>query len=215
MPRFIYIFGPDGSGKSTHARILASYLRGNGAKVRVVWIKSQHSIAFVLSRFLMRVSPRFVSLNPENSIIQIHAISNGSINRLIWALVEFVSVVPWVMLRVYLPLRMGETVIAERYLVDSVISIAYSIKEPRFVRSFVARLMLRFIPRNGLLIHLDSAYEEILRRRGAKADTEEYIEFQRSAYAMFSKAISALTISTWQQPVEKTAELIRTYIINC
>jgi len=214
MPHFIYIFGPDGSGKSTHARILAGYLAHDGVRVKIVWIKSQHSIAFIISRVFSKFAPHSVSLDPNGSIIRIYAVSNGSISRLVWSIIEFIGIIPWIILRIYIPLLMGKIVIAERYVVDSIVTIAYSINDPRFVRSFIAKLMLRFIPKDTLLVHLDSIYEEISRRRGYEVDPKEYIEFQRGMYGMLSKTLRALTINTSRLPTSKAAELIRTSLVH-
>src|SRR3990172_6121417 len=63
LPRFVSFFGPDGAGKTTHARLLAAYYEANGWRVRVAWIRANHILAFVLSRFFIkmgyyRIEPR-------------------------------------------------------------------------------------------------------------------------------------------------------------
>lgn len=208
MPRFIHFFGPDGSGKSTHARILANHLKRNGIKVKVVWIKSHHTFSFIILKILTKITPSPIDFNSNELITQIRAISNSLLGRSIWSLIEFVSIMPCIILHVYLPLAMGRVIVAERYVVDSVVSIAYSVDDPNFTTGFIARLLLRFIPKDSLLFHLDSTYEETMRRRGLNADPEEYIRFQRNMYGMLSKSLSALTINTSRLSIEKTAELI-------
>jgi len=202
---FVSIFGPDGSGKSTQARILADYLFSRGSKVKIVWIKSYHTLAYVLSRIYGSLSPNSITVNAYGHIIRIGAISSSRLNRLIWAWIEFVSVLPLALLRVYLPLSMGRVVIAERYFVDAVASIAYTLDDPDFESSFVARLMLRFIPKNSVLIHLDSDYDEISERRGSMADPEDYIRFQRSMYDGLSMRLGAVKIDTSRWSIEDTA----------
>jgi thymidylate kinase len=209
IPHFIYMFGPDGSGKSTQAEILYRYLQHHGARVRAVWIKSQHSLAFIITRIFLKFAPHSVSSTPDGFIIQIRGISDSSIGGSFWSLIEFVSILPLILLRVYLPLLTGKIVIADRYVIDSVVMIAYMINKPEFMGSFIARLMLRFIPKDSLLFHLDSTYEEISKRRGSRADPKNFIDFQRNMYAR----ISSITINTSVFSIKKTAELIKANLI--
>jgi thymidylate kinase len=214
MRLFISIFGPDGSGKSTHARILARYFMNNGSKVKIVWIKSHHTLAYILLRIYAKLSPRSIKLNSEGTIVRINALSNYSMNRLIWSWIEFISIMPLIILRVYLPLLMRRVVIADRYLIDSIVSIAYFLKDPNFTSSFVARMMLCLIPKESILIHFDSDYEEIERRRGIMTDSEEYINFQRLMYAKLSRSLGAIKIDTSGMSVEETAERVRSSCSN-
>jgi len=109
---------------------------------------------------------------------------------------------------------MGRVVIAERYLIDSIVSIAYSLNDPNFTSSFIAKTMLCLIPKNSILIHLDSDYEEIERRRRNMADPKEFIDFQRLIYGKLSKSLGAIEISTSRMSVEETAERVRNSCLN-
>jgi thymidylate kinase len=209
IPHFIYIFGPDGSGKTTQVEILYSYLKHHGVKVRLVWIKSQHSLAFIITRIFKKITPNNVSTTPDGFITQIHGISDNSVSGSFWPLIEFVSILPWILLRVYLPLLAGKIVIADRYVIDSVVMIAYMINEQKFMESHIARLMLRFIPKDSLLFHLDADYEEISKRRGSRVDPKHFIDFQRNMYAKFSRILSTITMDTSILSVMNTAEQIK------
>jgi energy-coupling factor transporter ATP-binding protein EcfA2 len=114
MRLFISIFGPDGSGKSTQARILASHLVSQGFDVRIIWIKSYHMLAYILSRVVEWLSPSSVSRNAYGHIIRINPLCRNSVSKLLWSLIEFFSLVPLVLLRVYVPLLIGKTIITER-----------------------------------------------------------------------------------------------------
>jgi len=43
--RLVSFFGPDGSGKTTQAMMLADHLRARGVKVRLAWIRSKRTLA--------------------------------------------------------------------------------------------------------------------------------------------------------------------------
>jgi Cdc6-like AAA superfamily ATPase len=52
MNDFIYIYGPDGAGKSTHALLLSNKLQAQGHRVKRVIIRSNHYPFHVFWTFL-------------------------------------------------------------------------------------------------------------------------------------------------------------------
>src|SRR5439155_20968244 len=102
----------------------------------------------------------------------------------------------------------GRVVIAESFLVDSIVAIAYTLGDASFDTSREARLMLSMIPRNSVLIHLDSDYEEITKRRGGYSDPPDFVRFQREMYERLSKRLRAAKIDTGTEPVEETFSLV-------
>src|SRR5438445_11397704 len=201
--RLVSFFGPDGSGKTTQAKMLAEHLGARGVKVRLAWIRSKHTLAYLVLSAMRRCSPGSVVMSPGGGVMRIKGVGGRS-----WALLEFLSLAPLVLLRVYLPLISGRVVIAERFLVDSIVAIAYTLGDASFDTSREARLMLAMIPRNSVLIHLDSDYEEITRRRGGYSDPPDFVRFQRVMYDKLSKRLRAAKIDTGRAPVEETFSLV-------
>jgi thymidylate kinase len=208
----ISIFGPDGSGKSTQARLLAAYLASRGFKVKVVWIKSFHTLAYLLSRLYQKLSPRSVELNVYGHIIRIKPLCHGKLRRQVWAWIEFISIIPKIFIEVYFPSLAGRAIITDRYLVDSAVSIAYTLNDDKFHTRLVAKLLLRLIPRGSMLIHLDSDYETVRRRRDL-VDPEAFFVFQRRAYERLSARLGATRINTSEKGIEKTAREIRKLVL--
>jgi thymidylate kinase len=209
----ISIFGPDGSGKSTQARLLAMYLASQGFKAKIVWIKSFHTLAYVLSRLYWRLSPRSVELNAYGHIIRIKPLCHGKLRRLVWVWIEFISIIPRILIKVYLPSLIGEIIITERYLIDSVVSIAYAIDDDKFDSRLIAKILIRFIPKNSILIHLDSDYETVNKRRRNLTDPEEFFRFQQILYDKLSAYLGATKINTCEQGIEETAKEIRKLVL--
>jgi hypothetical protein len=89
-----------------------------------------------------------------------------------------------------------------------VVSIAYAINDDKFDASLIAKLLLRFIPKNSILIHLDSDYEIVKKRRQNLTDPEDFFQFQRRMYDKLSARLGAIKINTCEQDIEKTSEKI-------
>ena len=64
--------------------------------------------------------------------------------------------------RVYMPLLLGYHVVAERYVIDTIVYNQFFIGE-----SFnpYTSILLRMIPKDALLIHMDANIEDVLKRR--------------------------------------------------
>lgn len=233
LPRLIHFFGPDGSGKSTQADILANLLDKRGVRTKKCWIRANHTVAFVLGRILIGIGFSRVVLNQFGFARKLPAVHRNRPLGCFWSAIELLGVIPLV-LRVYFLLNRGYRLVAERYVLDTVTSIAYFINDINFLRSATSRVFFRFIPKNTAFIFLDSDYEAIFGRRAPASDEKngesqkaqkivgsitkssveprEFIEFQRVAYKALAKSFNALAIDTSKLSVEKTSELILHYL---
>lgn len=194
--KLVVFFGSDGSGKTTQARSLASHLQRQGFRVIVVWIRAHHSFASVLSKILVRLGYfRYVVSYGKTRRSFVIELLPGL--RGFFGLLEFISVLPWILTRVKLPLLLGYVVIAERYVVDTIVNIAYFLHDPRFLRGYAARILLAMVPKDAFLIFLDAETETIISRiekRREELDVD-FIEFQRKSYASFAALLGALSIN--------------------
>jgi hypothetical protein len=232
IPRFIHFFGPDGSGKSTQVKLLVRKLKSRGIRVRKCWVRSPHTLAFILWKFLVKIGFYRSVLNPFGIAVKFPAVNRSRALKLFWSTIEFFSVLPLI-LRVRILMLRGYTLVAERYIFDTITTIAYFLDDRTFVRSMVSRMLLRFIPKGTAFIFLDADFETIYRRRAILAQTRatsrrrffnygalpaafleprHFIDFQRKIYAIFASSYNALIIDTSQNSVEETSKRIRTYL---
>lgn len=215
VPRLIAFIGPDGAGKSTQAELLVNYFQSNKTKVRKVWIRSPHTLAYLLSRLFMKIGIYRTVSNPFGRQLKVPAVHTNWWFRLFWSMIELVSVLPLILFRVYIPLFLGYTLIADRYLVDTVVTIAYFLNDLGFSKSRTAKLLLCFIPKNTVFIHLDSDYSTILKRRSLMVEPYDFIEFQRVGYKIMGKSIGAVYIDTSNTTVRQTfTRIMRCLRIN-
>jgi len=211
----VAFFGPDGAGKTTHVDLLLTFYREKGMKARKAWIRANHTLAFVVSRFFVRLGYYRVAPNPMRRPLADPAWGRAFVATLlppirrVWPLIEFMSVLPLVILRVLLPLHLGYAVVAERYVIDSVVAIAYITGDPTFPRRSLGRALLRLIPRNSVMIYLRASYATILERRKENAHGPEFITFQLAMYDEFAKNLGSPIIDTSLWPVEQTQQILR------
>lgn len=231
FPSFIHFFGPDGSGKSTHVDILVGVLRERGIKAEKCWVRAHHTIAFVLWRLFVTIGFYRVVVNPFGIATKIPAVDRSRLLQFFWSIIELIGVIPLV-LRVRYSLWMGRTMVAERYLLDTVTTIAYFLNDLNFLYSRTSRLLLRFLPKDAVFILLDSDYETIFQRRApffntkaTKSCKKEYgaiprssveprvfIDFQRKAYELLAASFDTLMIDTSKHNVEETSKAILQYL---
>jgi len=207
-PHLISFFGPDGAGKSTHVELLLTHFQSNRTKVRKVWIRSPHTLAYLLSCLLVKIGFYRTTVNPFGMQVKVPAVHTNRWFRFLWSMIELVSVLPLILFRVYIPLFLGYTLIAERYVVDTAVTIAYFINDVGFLQSRIVKLLLLFIPKNTIFIHLDSDYSTIMKRRNHIVEPYDFIKFQRVAYKMIESSVAAIFIDTSNINVEQTSERI-------
>ena len=91
----ICFFGPNGSGKSTLAKALAREFEYRRFRTLVSWMRGTHTLASMLARFLSKFATFKGSDNPYYGI----SIPNNA--KRVWQLIEFISVLPILLLGLY------------------------------------------------------------------------------------------------------------------
>jgi len=230
-PSFVHFFGPDGSGKSTQADLLVDFFERSGIPAKKCWLRSPHTFAFLLWRIFVRIGFYRGILNPFGYEIKLPAVDRRKSLRYVWALIEFFSVLP-IIIRIRLLGSKGYKLIAERYVLDTVTTIAFFIGDISFLRSNVSRLLFLFIPRDTAFIFLDSNFETVFGRRAplyytdtrntekraygaipkSAVEPREFIDFQRTAYRILAKSFNALTIDTSKNTIEETSYQVQEFL---
>ena len=226
VPSMVHFFGPDGSGKSTHVELLVKRIAKQNPNVRKCWLRSPHTFAFLLWRLFVRIGFYRAVCNPLGIEIKLPAVDRSRSLRVFWAVAEFFSVLPLIM-RIDLAIKRGRKFVAERYILDTVTTVAFFVDDVDFLRSRIARLLFLFIPKDTVFIFLDSDFKTVFNRRAhiyvdgynqkgraygmiprSAVEPQEFIDFQRRAYKTLAKSFNAFSIDTSTSSVERTAERI-------
>jgi len=207
-PHCIAISGIDGSGKTTLANWLVVYLRNRGYKSRYVWIKSKHTFAYVLSLVLTAFGWRQTLRNPNGVAVTRFTLPESILVKKIWPFIEFVSVLPLVIFKVKIPLRLGYRIILDRYTIDTITSISIGTKNKEFADSFLGKILLRLMPKEYALILLDVDIKTILKRRSDVEYSYEEIAEAINLYKKLSEKIGGISFRTDELSVSQAKNKI-------
>jgi len=205
LPRKAVIFlGADGAGKSTQAEMVLKELRRSGFRARRAWIRARHSLAFFLSQLLIKLGYRsfFAERNsPETKILDTRTLPA----KWLWSLLEFISVIPLIIVRVYIPILFGYCVVAERYVIDTIVYNQFFIGDSF---NFYAKILCRLLPKDSLFIHLDADRHDVFMRREDDILPKSFTDYQLMQYRSIATRINALSINTSSNNISEVSRII-------
>lgn len=216
--RVIVFLGTVGSGKSTQMRLLASYMRGRGFRVRVAFLKTGHLLAYVLEVFLARLLVGRRGVRPLRALIEGRPWIARRLFRL-WASLDAVSISMKFLFSVYIPVRLGFVVLVEEYIPAIVADYVYLSRVlgvPLRALSSLLGLVLRLFRLGGpigvVFLDADNRVLELRwRRRGSPTERLDYLKMQRTILRRLAEAMSEgrfVYIDTAGRSVRETHEEI-------
>jgi hypothetical protein len=200
----IYFFGPDGSGKTTIAINLSGKLRNKSLKVKLSWMRGTHTLASLLARILSKFATFRGSNNPYYGI----SVSNHM--KKLWQLIEFISVLPILLLRFTLPSFLGYTVIAERYIPDFLVWIVITTDDPGYLSSITARFLFALALRAKAKIYVKADFQKLIKRR--KDMDPSFIMKQLILYEKLAKSIGSFTLDTTDKNVDESLNILLAFL---
>ena len=202
----ICFFGPDGSGKTSLARTLASDLQRNGHKIRLSWMRGSHTFASIIARFLGKFS---VFKGKDNPYYQI-TIPKKFCS--IWKFIEFISALPIILLRFIIPDLLGSTVIAERYVPDFIVWVTLTTEDPKYYNSFASKFLIALALRSKVRLYLTAEYAELIKRRN---DIDHlFLQRQLVLYEKLATILNAFKLDTTDKNVKESSEILWNFITN-
>ena len=206
--RMIYFFGPDGTGKTTHAELTSQYLRKRGYKTWRVSVKQHHTFSYLLLKLL--------SGGKHGQAISYYGFDDGLKQKIKtpWKILELLSLFPAILYRVLLPLLLGYTVICDRYVLDTLVSLSYFLDDQKLISSIFAKLLTSMIPKDSVLFYMNADTKVILQRKRDEPITQKLIEYYKWAYEalMEQLKLKIITIDTSIARVEDVQKIILQWV---
>ena len=205
VPRFIYITGCDGTGKTTQACLMIKYLASQGIETQHVWLR----FPFLFSIPLLA----YARLRGFSWYEVADGVRHGYWNfRSSWILGTFL---PWSLLidaflsalaNIYIPLWMGKTIVCDRFAYDMLVDLTIAFADPGIRCKVPGRLFPLILPRDTKTVVLDLDVETIISRR-PDLSTDRNLKDKLSLYREFARDFS-LPLYSSRDPIQYLNERI-------
>jgi len=207
MGKVIILSGIDGSGKSTHARKLASELQSSGNPVKYLWMRGQGRIflsfmLLTLCRLLGITKVRRLENGVKVSEYPFYAYRPL---RLLFPWLQFFDSLLYSGILVHRPLLRSHDIIMDRSAVDTFVDIIAYTHAP-VAAQLLQRLLLALLPKGSLVVVLD-LNEETAMRRKRDVLCIDYLKSRRRIYRHLAENYGWYILST-EFEFKKVHELI-------
>ena len=222
--RVIAFIGTVGSGKSTHMKLLYLKLKRKGLKTKICFLKTGHLFVFILEFFLA-----WMTVSKRRDVSPIRALVEGRPNLFrrifrLWLGLDLISITLKFLASVYIPLKLGYTILIEEYVpatISDYIYLSRIINYPLKVNSFAINYLLRLMNLCSptQIIFLDAKNDELKTRwklRGSFDEREDYLKMQRTLLLRMSRELSShrlICINTEAKTLAETQKLIMNQLL--
>ena len=211
MGKIIAFTGVDGSGKTIIARTIATLLLKRKLKVKILWIKSLHTLAYLTYCFFRKTWGIEYVINPKNKTIEHYATQYmGKMGKL-WGLIEFISIIPWILVANILK-HINYTVICDRYLADFLATVSLRVRDPLWWAKSIPGKFLLTLQSKTQTIHLKISVSTALKRRPSIEYSLNELKTLIATYRIIAKTINAVEVVNENRNLGEVVEEVINYL---
>lgn len=189
--------GIDGSGKSAHARKLADELISYGKSVKYLWMRGQGRIFFSFPLLTLCRLLRITKVHRLKSGIRISEYLFHAYKPLclLWPWLQLIDSLIYSVTHVYVHLFLSSSfIIVERSVIDTFVDVLADVHNP-FGLEILHKLFLALLPKNSLIIILDSDEKVALSRKEDILHID-YLRVRRRLYKSLQRRYGWHLVST-------------------
>lgn len=164
--RLICIIGPDGTGKTTQAKMLIEKLREMGYEYEYRWMRFHHFISLPVLALARLMGLTEIQTLPDGRKIGYHHFYRSRLISKLYPITLYLDTVLAMIFKIYIPLKLQKKrIVCDRFIYDTLVDLAMDLDNPSFITSKIAKMFLRLVPKESKVVLLIAPYEKIKWRR--------------------------------------------------
>ncbi len=205
-PMLICIIGPDGTGKTTQAKMLVKKLNEAGIKCKYRWLRFYHLFCLPLLAIARLMGLSEVETLDTGRKIGYHYFYKSKTISSLYSILLFIDTLFFTIIKAYVPLKIfKKTIVCDRFVYDTLVDLMVSTRNYNIYSSIIGRLFLSLIPKNSKIIML-IADEKILRKRRDDVMHDKTLNLRIKLYKKLSEEFGILMINTNNLSINKVQE---------
>jgi len=205
----VILSGIDGSGKSTISRKLSKDLiRDFNLETRTVWVKSLHTLAYLIYTLFRKTWGTEYIINPSGKITEHYTTKWMKKLSPLWGFIEFLSVLPWILITLLYKL-LGFTVICDRFIMDFLATVSLRVNNPLWPWKSIWGKTLKTLQRKFLTFHLKVTSKTALQRRPNIEYNLNEFKLLTALYKVLAHDINAKEILNEKTPIPNIIKHIK------
>lgn len=221
MPKLhiFFLSGVDGSGKSTHAKLLYVYAKKNGLKTRYLWLRWSPFLTYTLFFYALirkRTIKMTLTKNDQRITFKAHLFWTDPILRKIYPRgLLFDSLLRYLLELLFAYVRCLDLIVIDRFFLDIVVDLLWEIRDIGFLRYVETRVILKLISKYkhcGLVLFANPLV--VITRKKDIVSFKE-ISFKYSVFKLLAKMLGLETWDTTDISLNETFKAVRRYLDKC
>lgn len=193
IPAFIYLFGVDGSGKTSLAKLLKNEFDKLGIKSKITRLR----INYLFTRPILiycKLTGYTIRKNINGVPIVYHEFHRSKWIPRIVQYLHFIDTAIMYFLKAYLPMRMAKKVIiCDRFVYDVLVDFMIESRDYDLLQKKIGRFLLTLLPKNSVNVFVKIDIQNILTRK-PEVSYDKYFQTKFLIYERLNKIFDFKTV---------------------
>ena len=204
--RAICVIGVDGTGKTSHALRIVSYLQKTGRRTRYQWFGSPHLFSIPFMIFCRIIGLTKIYHLPTGKYSEHQYYKNKPV-AMLWPWIQLLDLIVFVFVHVNVSNLLKTTVVCDRFVQDALVGIMDDIDDEELNLKLVGRTITRLQPRSSFVVLLDIDERTAMERKN-DIPHAEYIFRRRKFYRLVATSLQIPIVNANKPFLAVNKELI-------